>query len=48
MVSGETEMRLGNSDYIMISDNSAEKLVDRAAALVAAAKGQEPITLTQS
>ena len=31
-------MNLGNSDYIMISDNSAEKLVDRAAVLVAAAK----------
>ena len=31
-------MNLGNSDYIMISDNSAEKLVDRATVLVAAAK----------
>ncbi len=31
-------MNLGNSDYIMISDNSAEKIVDRAAVLVAAAK----------
>lgn len=31
-------MNLGSSDYIMISDNSVEKLVDQAAALVAAAK----------
>lgn len=38
MVRGRTAKRLGNSDYIMISDNSAEKLVDRAAVLVAAAR----------
>src|SRR5690606_19418144 len=38
MVRGRTAKPLGNSEFIMISDNSAEKLVDRAAVLVAAAR----------